>query len=102
MSAVIYQKTSPYYTTPQVTNYVDYLGFWNGTYILPKSSDALMQLDAQYQYRPDLLAYMQYGTPQLWWVFMLRNPNVIKDPIWDFVANIRIYVPQKDSLAGFI
>lgn len=102
MSEVVYQKTSPYYNTLQISNYVDYLGFWNGVYISPKSNDILMQLDPQYQYRPDLLAYTQYGTPQLWWVFMLRNPNVIKDPIWDFVSNITIYVPQKDSLAGFI
>lgn len=102
MTGVIYQKNSPYYNTPQITQYVDYLSFWNGMYILPKSSDLLMQLDPQYQYRPDLLAYAQYGTPQLWWVFMMRNPNVIKDPVWDFLANIRLYVPQKDTLAGYI
>lgn len=102
MSSVVYQRTSPYFSTPQLTQYVDYLGFWNGAYILPKSNDTLMQLDAQYQHRPDLLAYAQYGTPQLWWVFMLRNPDLIKDPIWDFVANITLYVPQKDSLAGYI
>lgn len=102
MSAVTYQRTSPYVLTPQVTQYVDYLGFWDGVYIFPKSNDILVSLDAQYQYRPDLLSYAQYGTPQLWWVFMLRNPNVIKDPIWDFIANITIYIPQKDSLTGFI
>lgn len=102
MIAVNYQKNSPYYITPQVSQYVDYLGFWNGTYIIPRGTDMLMQLDAQYQYRPDLLAYNQYGTAQLWWIFMLRNPDVIKDPIWDFVANITIYVPQKDSLTGLL
>lgn len=102
MSAVIYQKSSPYSNTPQVNQYIGYLDFWNGTYIFPKNTDIYMQLDAQYQYRPDLLSYVQYGTPQLWWIFMLRNPDVIKDPVWDFVANISIYVPQKSSLVGLV
>lgn len=102
MSSVDYQKNSPYYKTPQITQYVDYLGYWDSTYILPKNSDLLMQLDPQYQYRPDLLAYTQYGTPQLWWIFMLRNPDVFKDPVWDFVANVRFYVPQKDTLTGLL
>lgn len=102
MTTINYQRTSPYSSTPQVTQYVNYLGFWNGVYITPQSTDLLVQLDAQYQYKPDLLSYIQYGTPQLWWIFMLRNPNVIKDPIWDFLANITIFVPQKDSLAGLV
>ena len=100
MSQVTYNRNSFYNTTDQVTNYVSYLDFWKGKYILPRATDTLLQLDDSYTHRPDLLAYNLYGSTQLFWVFMLRNPNVIKDPIWDFVGGIQIYVPTKDTLLG--
>jgi Base plate wedge protein 53 len=102
MSAVVYDKSSPYYGTAQVTKYVNYLDFWKGVYILPQSTDSLVKLDARYHIRPDLLSSEVYGTPNLWWIFMLRNPNVIKDPIYDFVTGIMIYVPRKDTLSRFV
>jgi len=102
MTQVIYERTSPYYSTPQTNNYVTYLDFWQGPYILPKSSDSLYQLSSSYNHRPDLLASQLYGTSMLWWIFMMRNPNIIKDPIYDFVTGITIYVPSKDSLTGYI
>ena len=40
--------------------------------------------------RPDILAYKVYGTTSLWWVFALRNPDILKDPIRDFKAGITI------------
>lgn len=100
MSVVTYNRNSFYYKTPQTNNYVNYLDFWNGYYFLPNNNDTLITLDSSYTHRPDLLAYNLYGATQLFWVFMLRNPNVIKDPIWDFVPGIQIYVPSKDQLLG--
>mgnify|MGYP006267502299 CR=1 FL=1 len=102
MTQVTYEKNSPYYSTSQVTNYVGYLDFWNGQYILPQSTDTQYQLPAAYNLRPDLFSFSLYGTSALWWVFMLRNPNVIKDPVWDFVTGINIYAPSKDSLARIL
>jgi len=102
MTTVAYPSTSIYSSTPQVFDYVSYLDFWNGVTITPTGSDTLISLDQKYNYRPDLLSYDQYGTPQLWWVFMLRNPDIIKDPVWDFVTGINIYVPVKNVLTGYI
>ena len=101
MTKVNYNKSSPYYSTPQVNKYLDYLDFWNGTYILPTAKDTLITLDSKYNKRPDLLSYDLYGNPHLWWVFMLRNPDVIKDPIYDFLTGIVIYTPDQESMRRF-
>jgi hypothetical protein len=98
MTQVVYNQYSPYYQTQQVNNYVSYLDFWNGQYILPNSNDTLYEIEYTYQHRPDLLSYQFYNTSQLWWVFALRNPNSLQDPVWDFVAGLTIYVPAKASL----
>ena len=103
MTPATYSKNSPYHNTPQVNeNGIDYLDFWNGIAIQANSSDSVIILDSRYQHRADLLSYDLYGTPQLWWVFMLRNPDVIKDPIWDFVPGVTIYAPAKSSLTGYL
>ena len=99
---VIYDTQSPYYNTPQVNKTVTYLDFWSGVIIPVSPTDNLVTLTTDYQYRPDSLSYDFYQTPKLWWVFAIRNPNVIRDPIWDFVAGINIYIPDKTSLTRFL
>lgn len=101
MTTVSYSKSSPYVNTEQVSKYLDYLDYWNGYFITPNSNDELIKLDSKYNKRPDLLSFSLYNTPQLWWVFMLRNPDVIKDPINDFVTGINIYTPSSDSIKRF-
>lgn len=101
--ATTYLTSSPYYNTPQVN--VDnllYLDFWKRVSILPNINDTLIILDPMYEYRADLLSFNLYGTSQLWWVFMIRNPDIIRDPIWDFVTGITIYTPIKSSLVGYL
>jgi len=103
MTVTTYSPSSPYYLTAQtVVDGVSYLDFWSEITISSSTSDTLISLDSKYQYRADLLSYDLYGTPQLWWVFMIRNPNIIKDPIWDFVTGINIYTPAKNSLNGYL
>jgi len=101
MTAVTYSRNSPYYTTPQVSKHVDYLDFWSGITVPPQTTDTIMILESKYHNRPDLLAYDLYGSPRLWWIFSLRNPDVIKDPIWDFNTGITIYTPSKESLKRY-
>jgi hypothetical protein len=44
------------------------------------------------------LAFDLYGDANLWWVFAARNPNVIRDPIFDFLPGVRIYIPKKTTI----
>jgi hypothetical protein len=76
-----YESTSPYNRTTMIQNqYLD-------------------TVQTQYTYRPDLLAYDLYGSEKLWWVFAQRNMDVIKDPVYDLVAGVKIYLPKGDNLA---
>ena len=54
-------------------------------------------LSAKYNNRPDVLAYDLYGNAKLWWVFAEFNPDILKDPIMDFVSGLEIQVPNKFS-----
>ena len=42
--------------------------------------------------------FLDVANSSLWWVFAIRNPNVIQDPIYDFQPGVIIYVPQKQNL----
>jgi hypothetical protein len=91
MSAT-YKSDSPYYGTPQWGQFLD---LWNPKSIPTDVTDVNYQLDPAYNLRPDLLAYDMYNDAGLWWVFAVRNPDIIQDPIFDFVAPIIIVVPNK-------
>jgi hypothetical protein len=36
-----------------------------------------------------------YQDSGLWWVFAVRNPDVLKDPLLSFTTGAIIYVPTK-------
>jgi len=91
----IYTKTSPYYNTSIVNNYLDVINFRD----IPKErDDILFQVTATYEHRPDLLAYDLYKDHKLWWVFAVRNRSVIKDSVFDLVAGVKIYLPKETTL----
>ena len=95
----IYSKTSPYFNTSIVNNYLDVVNFRD----IPKErDDILFQLTATYEHRPDLLAYDLYKDQNLWWVFAIRNRSVIKDPVFDMVAGVKIYLPKASTLQRVI
>jgi hypothetical protein len=94
MSAT-YTSTSPYYGTPLWGQFLD---LWIGKTIPTAVTDALYQIDTPYNYRPDLLAHDMYQDSNLWWVFAVRNPDTVKDPLFDFKAGTIIYVPTKATL----
>lgn len=103
MTQVAYDKSSPWANTPQVSkNQINYLDFWSGVVIDKTPSDKLIQLSKKYEHRPDLLSNDMYQTSKLWWVFAVRNPDVIRDPIWDFIAGSVIYVPDKSALKRYL
>lgn len=90
-----YSKTSPYYGTPSWGNFLDK---WEPRTFDMSPSDVVYQIDNFYHMRPDLLAYDLYQDPSLWWVFAIRNPNKIKDPIFDFTTGKLIFVPPITAL----
>lgn len=94
-----YSKNSPYYSTPVFGKFLDIASFP----AIPKLvDDVLFQVNQTYQYRPDLLAFDLYGDANLWWVFALRNPNNIQDPVFDMKIGNRIYLPKKETITSII
>lgn len=95
MATVQYSKTSPYYGTGLTGNYLDIASFPS----MPKyPDDVSFVINKTYQFRPDLLASDLYGDAGLWWVFALRNPNTIEDPVFDMRVGRRIFLPKKDTI----
>jgi hypothetical protein len=86
----------PYGRTP--INRAGYLDHFKPRPVPVAGNDVLYTITSSYTHRPDLLANDLYGDKNLWWVFAQRNPDVIKDPIYDFVAGIQIYLPQGANL----
>ena len=90
-----YISASPYFTTDVYGEFLDTLTYR----VIPKEVDDIVYtIKPQHALRPDLLAYDLYGDANLWWVFAVRNPNTIEDPIFDFQAGRTIYLPKSTTL----
>ncbi len=84
------KETSPYIQTPIKDWYLD---IWTPREVPSSDFDKILIIPPEYNQRPDLLSQEEYGTPRLWWVFCVRNPNLMTDPINDFVTGLEIFVP---------
>ena len=89
-------KLSPYANTPLTD--MGYLDIYAPQPVPVGANDILYEILPADTYRPDLLAFDLYGEKELWWVFAQRNLDVLKDPIFDFVAGTKIYLPQGSNL----
>jgi hypothetical protein len=90
-----YSRNSPYATTGRFGVFLDVLEY---RIIPPKADDVQYIIDRVYKNRPDLLAYDLYGDANLWWVFAIRNPNVLKNPLGDFLPGVLISIPKKETI----
>ena len=97
--ATTYNQTSPYYSTSNSNGYLDVISFRD---ITAQTDDVLFEVTSNYQNRPDLLAYDLYGDVNLWWVFAVRNKSIIKDPTFDLVAGVKIYLPTIENIKSSI
>lgn len=98
----VYGSTSPYANTSIKNG--QFLDIFQIRPVPAQSDDVLYNVQPQYRHRPDLLAYDVYGTSKLWWVFAQRNMDVLKDPVFDLVPGIDIFLPragQLQKLLGF-
>jgi len=93
-----YSKFSPYYSTPVYSN--SFLDLYEPREIPRLQDDVVFTITEVYKFKPHLLAYDLYGDSRLWWVFATRNPNLIKDPIFDFLPGRSIYIPKKQELTS--
>lgn len=94
-----YSKTSLYGSTPVVSGFLDILRYRPIPFV---ADDVRYVILSQYNYRPDLLAFDLYEDPELWWVFKSRNPTVIDDPVFDFVAGVEIYIPNINTIRSVV
>lgn len=90
-----YSPTSPYYQTQFTNGYLDVINFID---IPVYSDDPYYTLTAKYMHRPDLLAYDLYNDVSLWWVFAVRNKDVIKDPVYDMVPGLSLFLPKTSTI----
>ncbi len=93
--AITYSADSPYASTSIANNKLDLMSYRTFPF---EPDDLIYTIDQLYNNRPDLLSYDLYGRSTLWWVFTVRNPDIIKDPVWDFTTGITIYLPQLSTL----
>ena len=94
-----YTDQSPWADTPANNLYLELLEIRP---VPAEADDFLYVIENQYRHRPDLLSFDVYGTPKLWWVFVQRNIQVLKDPIYDFIPGAKIYLPKKSNLERFL
>lgn len=90
-----YAKSSPWYDTEELNGMLEPI---KPRPIPATVDDIPYQIDAVYNFRPDLLSNDIYENPKLWWVFSMRNPNELPDPIFDFVAGNIIMVPTLSTV----
>jgi hypothetical protein len=97
--SVSYKQSSPYYSTVDNGAYLDIIQFRN---IPSLPDDSSFEILSQYENRPDLLAYDLYNDVNLWWVFAVRNKDIIKDPVFDMVSGVIIKIPQLTTLKSVL
>ena len=85
------KETSQYLNTP-VRNF--YLDIYVPRVVNSSPYDTVMIIPPKFNQRPDLMSQQIYGTPRMWWVFAVRNPDLFSDPISDFLSGIQFYVPS--------
>lgn len=90
-----YANTSPYANTRFFDNFLD---VWKPREVPAALDDRFYTIEAVYKWRPDLLSFDLYETSKLWWVFAVRNPNALKDPVFDFIPGKKIFLPDKAKL----
>lgn len=94
-----YSKTSPYFKTEISNGYLDVIEWRKVPF---ESDDVLFTVTQSYENRPDLLAYDLYEDAGLWWVFAARNPSILKDPVYDLTAGVKIFLPKMSSMKRFL
>ena len=97
-----YIKESPYFNTIQKNDLIQYLDFLQFRDIPADDTDIAMTVSTKFHQRPDLLSNELYGTTDLWWIFIVRNPDQMVDPIYDLVTGLDLLVPTKQRALNLV
>lgn len=60
----------------------------------------LWRIPSRYEFRPDMISYVHYGTPQLWWV--VTQVNDVFHPAKELTANKLIKIPNQEQLFSLL
>tara|TARA_B100001287_G_C22426752_1_gene409453 strand:- start:84 stop:368 length:285 start_codon:yes stop_codon:yes gene_type:complete len=90
-----YKSSSPYSKTKMVGDYLDLMTHRSVAY---DRTDETYIVESKYDMRPDLLAYDRFGSSRYWWLFAMRNKDIIIDPIQDFKAGLTIRIPKLENI----
>ena len=93
--AEFHRPTSRFVSTPVKDFYLD---IWKPIAIPKSANDESFVITPRYHERPDLLAFDKYGTTRLWWIFAMRNPDILVDPIRDFTSGTEITLPSLKTI----
>jgi hypothetical protein len=75
-----------------------YRDIWVPLEVPENANDYEYVIPPDFDERPDLLSFELYGTPDLWWIFALRNLDELVDPIGDFKSGLTIMIPSTNTL----
>jgi len=98
----IYNQSSPYFETIQKNDLVSYLDVLEFRDIPEDDTDIAITVSTKFHQRPDLLSNDLYGTPDLWWIFIIRNKDQMVDPIYGLLAGLELFVPTKERAFGLL
>jgi len=94
-----YNTASNYSLTPMNSNF---LGLWEAPEVTLTGNEITVTIERHMKHRPDILSYKLYGTPKLWWIFKMINPDKLNDPIWDFVEGLEILTPNNAEVTSYL
>jgi len=88
--------------TTEVSSFA--IEMWDAITIPPDQSDVIYYMEKKYEGRPDILGYVFYGDPGLWWIIALYNGII--DPTEELIEGKALLIPtlervQNSILAGF-
>ena len=92
MTKIVYPATSAYAATPQSDKFIG--RYVHRTIAPDPDTDSVYVVESKYHNRPEKLAFDLYGKSSLFWVFVARNINLMRDPVWDLEAGMEIIVPS--------
>jgi nucleoid-associated protein YgaU len=95
-----YEKT-PLYTLDakninKGTGAISFFGTFVAPIIEKSDSDTFITIQSKDNGRLDYLAYLYYGTPELWWVIAIAND--IFDPAYGLRPGTVIRIPENPSV----